>query len=251
MIGIVGGVGPYAGLDLARHIYDQTMATADQQHLSITLISESTHIPDRTEYLLGHVDENPGHAIATVIRKLEQTGATFAGIPCNTAHASEIFDVILQDLHHNDCHIEVVSLIESTIDALHTQYPHAKGIGVLSTLGTLHFGIYTKALKNAGFEPVLPEGDEEAKRIHCAIYDPVFGIKAHSNPVAGDATKIIESAATKLKHRGAELIVMGCTEIPLALKGSEYDGMPLVDPSKALARALIHLDHPEKLKSLT
>ncbi|RPI41687.1 MAG: aspartate racemase, partial [Bacteroidetes bacterium] len=58
MIGIVGGMGPYAGLDLLRKIYDNTLAGSDQEHLDTILISLSSRIPDRTEYLLGKENLN-------------------------------------------------------------------------------------------------------------------------------------------------------------------------------------------------
>jgi aspartate racemase len=53
MIGIVGGVGPYAGLDLLRKVYDNTVAGKDQDHLDVVMISVPAAIPDRTAYLLG------------------------------------------------------------------------------------------------------------------------------------------------------------------------------------------------------
>jgi len=64
MIGIVGGVGPYAGLDLVRKLFNNTLAGSDQEHLDVVMISMPGSIPERTEYLLGRVKENPGRAIA-------------------------------------------------------------------------------------------------------------------------------------------------------------------------------------------
>ncbi|MBT8073778.1 MAG: aspartate racemase, partial [Xanthomonadales bacterium] len=84
MIGIVGGVGPYAGLDLVRNIFDQTLARTDQEHLDVVMLSMPSSITDRTEYLIGQNGENPGLGIADVIKRLEAAGATVAGIPCNT-----------------------------------------------------------------------------------------------------------------------------------------------------------------------
>ena len=103
MIGIVGGVGSYAGVDLLRKVYDQTMAAGDQEHLDTILLSMPSSIPDRTEYLVGEVDENPGKPIAEVLVQLDRAGATVAGIPCNTAHVEKIFGLILEvirDLVH-------------------------------------------------------------------------------------------------------------------------------------------------------
>ena len=59
MIGIVGGVGPYAGLDLMRKVFDQTLAGGDQEHVDALLFSLPSGIADRTEYLEGRVEQNP------------------------------------------------------------------------------------------------------------------------------------------------------------------------------------------------
>ena len=66
-IGVLGGVGPYAGLDLMRKIFDQTEASCDQEHLSVIQYSLSEHIIDRTRFLLGETDENPGEAIGEIM----------------------------------------------------------------------------------------------------------------------------------------------------------------------------------------
>ena len=63
IIGIVGGVGPYAGIDLVRKIFDQTIAKSDQEHLSINLLSFPKDIEERTLFLLSKITVNPAHAI--------------------------------------------------------------------------------------------------------------------------------------------------------------------------------------------
>ena len=62
-IGIVGGAGPYAGLDLAQKILHQTVANSDQDYLPTLLISTPGLIEDRTDFLLGETEKNPAHAI--------------------------------------------------------------------------------------------------------------------------------------------------------------------------------------------
>jgi aspartate racemase len=94
VIGIVGGVGPYAGLDLAQKIFDQTLAHTDQEHLPLALLSVPHRITDRTAFLTGKTAENPALAISEVIWELQRCGATVVGIPCNTAHAAPIFTEI-------------------------------------------------------------------------------------------------------------------------------------------------------------
>ena len=89
-IGIVGGAGPYAGLDLAQKILQQTQANNDQDYLPTLLISTPDLIEDRTSFLLGENSRNPAHAISRNLLDLKALGVTVAGIPCNTAHAPAI-----------------------------------------------------------------------------------------------------------------------------------------------------------------
>src|SRR5690554_3698735 len=98
MIGIVGGVGPYAGIDLLKNIYDNTIAKKDQDYLNALLFSLSSRILDRTEFLMGSIVGNPGHEIAKIVVTLEKLGVEVVGIPCNTAHSDRIFSVILEEL---------------------------------------------------------------------------------------------------------------------------------------------------------
>src|SRR5690554_3400281 len=98
MIGIAGGMGPYSGLDLLNKIFDNTLADSDQEHLDAILLSTPSIIEDRTQFLLGNVKVNPAFAITKILLKLERSGATVAGIPCNTAHSDIIFKVIQQEL---------------------------------------------------------------------------------------------------------------------------------------------------------
>jgi hypothetical protein len=86
IIGIVGGVGPLAGLDLQAKIIAQTVAARDQDYLPVISVSWPGPIPDRTEYLLGRVADNPAHAIMAQLRLLASMGATVAAIPRPTRH---------------------------------------------------------------------------------------------------------------------------------------------------------------------
>lgn len=248
MIGIVGGVGPYAGLDLAKNIFDNTIAQTDQDHLPLAMLSLSSTILDRTEYLLGQVDSNPGKAIAEVVLKLEKMGCTVAGIPCNTAHAKDIFGLTNQILNKENSRIKLLSLIGETINAISNQYPKMKKIGVLSTTGTFQFGIYAEPLIENGLEPIVPDKKVQVEIVHPAIYDKEYGIKAKSSPVTERARKDLLNAIEILKESGAELIIKGCTEIALAITEQTVLGLPTIDPSIVLARSLIKEIDPQKLK---
>lgn len=250
MIGIVGGVGPYAGLDLAKNVFDNTLAQSDQDHLDLVMLSLSHTISDRTEYLMGRDPVNPSDAIANVLLKMEKAGATIAGIPCNTAHAKEIFSLITNILNDASSELKLLNMAEETIREISLQYPRVKNVGVLSTTGTYKFGIYSKPLEEAGFHPIVPDFDTQDNVVHAAIYDLDYGIKSKSNPVTKIARNDLMKVSQKLINDGADLIIKGCTEIVLAIPEKEIFDTPTIDPSIVLARSLINHIAPEKLKPI-
>ncbi|MCZ7670041.1 MAG: aspartate/glutamate racemase family protein [Chloroflexi bacterium] len=183
-IGIVAGVGPFAGLDLLSKILTETAVAKDQDHLPIYSLSQPHEILDRTEYLLGLVAENPGYALARQLQKLAAMGAEVAGIPCNTAYAPVIFNVIKAELEKTNCPIQLLHMIEEVGRFLHDTHPQMETIGVLSTTGAYRAQIYPQVLEPLGFTVVVPDETMQVNGIHPAIYDPIYGIKAN-----GGATK--------------------------------------------------------------
>src|SRR5690606_27148714 len=238
MIGIVGGAGPLAGVDLMKKIIEETVAQRDQDHVPVMLLSVPENTPDRTAFLLGEEQNNPAYPISELFLHLEKSGATVAAIPCNTAHAQPIFGVVKQALRKAKSRLRLLNLIEETVTFIKQELPPGAVVGVLSTTGTRKAGIYRLALQEAGLEVLEPD-DRWQDRIHAAIYDKGYGIKAHSSPVKPLAVKELTKAMDALIRTGANVIVLGCTEIPLAIMNSYYKGVPMVDPNRILARALI------------
>jgi len=251
MIGIVGGVGPYAGIDLLRKVFDSTLAVRDQDHVDVILLSLSASIVDRTEFLEGEVAENPGYAISRVLIRLEAAGARVAGIPCNTAHAGPVFSVVTEELVRAGCTIKLLNMIGETVDFIGKEFPLTKKIGVLSTTGTYRSGLYLKALEERGYTVIRPTIEFQESVIHPAIYNPEYGIKAISNPVQSEARESMVKGFKYIQSQGAQAVIMGCTEIPIAFPMGEAEGMIAIDPTLVLARALIRDLNPDKLKPLS
>lgn len=248
IIGIIGGIGPYAGLDLVKKIFDQTLAHTDQEHLPIALLSLPSAIPDRTEYLLGREETNPAEAIASVALQLEQLGVRVAAIPCSTAHADAIFDTVASRLLEANSQLILLHIIRETVAFLQATYPDQQRIGILSTSGTYRMGLYAHPLVDAGYRVVLPTLDMQEKMVHPAIYHRKVGIKAQSNPVSGQARQWLKIAIQALKKDGAQIVILGCTELPMAITESSLYGIPMIDPTVILARSVIREVAPNQLK---
>jgi aspartate racemase len=249
-IGIVGGVGPYAGLDLMKKVFDHTLAGRDQDHVDALLFSLPSEIVDRTEYLEGREEQNPAQAIYRVLSQLEEAGATVAGIPCNTAHAAPIFDLILEKLAAGGHQITLLHMIRETVAYIQTSFPDLSKLGILSTTGTYRSRIYQDALESASYEVITPSEEMQEKSIHPAIYDPHYGIKSRSNPVHPRALANLELGLNFLEQEGAQAVILGCTEISMAFQVPAGRHILAIDPSLVLARALIRHAFPHKLKPL-
>lgn len=246
-IGVVAGAGPYAGLDLLKKIFEQTLAAGDTDHLNVIGWFESSNLPDRTGYLLDNSLPNPGPAIASQVLRLEQAGAQLAAIPCNTAHAPLIFDRMMGDLAAAGSKITFINMLYETVLHIRRYHGDLSRIGVLSTTGTYRVKLYPQYLEIAGFQAIAPDEDVQRNWVHPAIYDKVYGIKA-----AGTGTERarhdLSMAVDHLVTKGAQAVILGCTELPLALTEKAIDGITLLDPTLILARALIREAAPEKLK---
>ena len=244
MIGIVGGMGPYAGVDLVQKIFDLTKADTDQDHLSVSMLSVPKSIPDRTEFLLSKSEINPALAIADIICSLYKQGATIIGMPCNTAHAEPIFNEIVNKI---PTEVQLVHMIEKAAEYINEKYPSVKNVGILSTTGTFITNVYPKCLSKHGLNGIQVSEEIQNTHINPAIYNSSYGIKAHSNPVNQKAIDSLNKGVKYLIKKDAEVIILGCTEIPLALTQNEINGIPLIDSTKILARALIIESSPDKL----
>ena len=247
-IGIVGGVGPFAGLDLQHKILEQTVAARDQDHLPVIAVSWPAPIPDRTEYLLGRAAENPALAIVEQLRLLSNAGATVAGLPCNTAHAPAIFDVIRAGVAGFERPLSLLHMIDETAAHLAAHHPAIHCVGVLSTTGAWRARLYPAALEPLGYRVVVPDEDLQEHVLHPALYDTGYGIKA-AGEVTARARADVERVVAALREKGAEGIIPGCTEVALAFPRREHGGLVVIDPALALARALIRGIDPKKLKS--
>jgi aspartate racemase len=247
IIGIIGGVGPYAGLDLVRKIYGATAASRDQDHLDLLMASCPRLIPDRTAYLLGNGGENPAEGILSCVATLYAGGARLFGIPCNTAHSERIMGVVRSSLAERYRDAVLVDMLAATGRVAAELCPGGI-VGLLATKGTHRSGVYRTYLDAVGLTLIEPPSDE-IEAVHRSIFDDKWGIKAQSDPPTEKACRILAHAARALCDRGAHAIILGCTEIPLALHDYTFD-VPLIDAGLCLARELVRQTAPEMLRPM-
>lgn len=247
IIGIVGGVGPYVDIDLVKKIRTQTNAKTDQEHLSIALLSFPREIEDRTDFILGKAKINPALPICDVISKLEEVGAEVIGIPCNTAHAPQIFREIEEELNKRGSKVKLVNMVEESVLFISENYASIKRVGILGTKGTYKSKVYEDILKVHNFQVVMPDAIF-IDIVNDVIYNSLYGLKVLSSPVSDMAMEKITEAIDHLSEKGAEAVILGCSELPLAISDILVKDVILIDPNLILARSLIREIDPKKLK---
>jgi aspartate racemase len=238
VIGIAGGMGPQAGVNLFNNILKLTVASTDQQHLSVVLMSFPEDITDRTAFLEGIEPVNPATAITGVIRKLEAAGATVIGIACNTAHTPRIYNVIEYELEQLNSSVHLINMPFETCRYIKETYPHVKRVAMMATNGTYHSGIYTNWLNEFGYEVILPDRSFQEEVIHKMIYDPSYGLKANSKSISPQVQLSVKRAFQLFKEKNADAVILGCTELSLVIEEGEMEGMRVIDSAMSLARAL-------------
>jgi len=258
LLAIGGGVGPMAGTLLHQKIIENTQATGDSDHFKLVHISRP--ISDRTQFLLDETSGliNPAEGMFETLLAARSAVSTLDGnrmifgVPCNTFHSPKIFSQFLKLVKALDGEpdISVINMIEEVGAYIKANYPEAKKIGLMSTTGTRNTRVYHNTLESNGLEVVeVPETTQA--ELHDSIYNPEWGIKAMGNISENDqARKNFLSYSDTLNKLGAHVIVLGCTEIPIALPESIFRGTPLIDPMHVLARAMIRSISIEKLKAV-
>ena len=219
-LGILGGLGPLATADLFRKIVVGTVASCDNDHIHI-FIDNNVNIPDRTKALKGEC-ESPVEEMVKSAKTLVAAGADILIMPCNTAHA--FYGQILERVN-----IPFIHMIEETAKTLNEK--SVKKVGLLATDGTILSGVYKNTLDKYGIETILPDAEHQ-KAVMELIYS---GVKAGRKDFNTDA--FMETVA-QLKDKGADLFVLGCTELPVAVNMYKLD-IPAIDPTMVLAKSAI------------
>ncbi|WP_260960917.1 aspartate/glutamate racemase family protein [Pseudomonas citri] len=232
-LGIVGGVGPAATVDFMAKVVANTPAGKDQDHIKL-VVEQNPQIPDRTASLVRD-ETDPTMAMYATCKRLESAGANAIAIPCNTAHA--FVERIQAHLR-----VPIVNMLNETVEWILHAYGPGKAIGLLATSGTVQSQVYHQAARRAGLQILTPGVDYQAM-IMDAIYGP-RGIKAGFTE--GLCKEQLLLAAEHLCELGADVLILGCTELPLVLEhcaAFEINGhrVALVDPTKILAMKCVAL----------
>ena len=220
-LGILGGLGPMSGIYFCEMLIAHTRVSADQEHIDFLLSSKAT-TPDRTDFIVGRSGADPAPVMISEVDKLVRAGADLITIPCNTAH--HFYHAVAAASP-----VPIINIIDQTVEFCRQQ--GLSRIGVLATEGTVASGAYETVLRRVGLDYLTCSPEDQATVSHIIYEEIKKGL-----PPDIEALRLV---ADRLRRRGAQALILGCTELSL-LKNTLGDD-DLIDSLEVLACAAIRL----------
>jgi len=215
IVGIVGGMGPAATVELYRRLTEAVPAQVDQDHPRI-LIDSHARIPDRTLALTSG-GEDPEPYLLESVRLLERAGADVLIMPCNTAHA---YLPRMREV----AGIPILDMVGATAASLADRSEHDR-TALLATDGTLQVGIYPAATAQHGIDLLVPSPAAQ-QQLMAAIALVKAGAVAAASPLS-------DAVVADVAAQGATRVLLGCTELSV-LAAAHPPALATVDPLDVL-----------------
>ena len=224
IVGVMGGMGPDATVDFMARVIAMTNSGSDQDHVHM-IVDQDPTIPNRQRAILeGSADVT--EALGVMAKRLEDAGADFLVMVCNTAH-------VFLDGVRAGTSIPFISIIDESVNEIDRVCPDARKVGVMATDGCLDTGIYQDAITASGREALVPEKDGLDQRMRL-----ISAIKAGNQ--GEDIRRSMQASANALIEQGADVIIAGCTEIPIVFEG-ENCSVPVIGSTNVLAQCTLDL----------
>ncbi len=208
---IIGGMGTLASTQFIVDMNRLYSPDEDQKYLNYILYNYAD-VPDRTAYILDDSEDDPAPYLIEAVKAVESLGTEFVVIACNTAHY--FIDEIKKETD-----VPILNMLDVTGDALRQH--DAERIGIMATRGTFNSKLYHQVIEGAGMTVVEP-GELLQEKIMSLIYDDV----KENNRVDKEKFQVV---LNEFKALGAEIIVLGCTELSFIHSHFEEEIEGLID----------------------
>lgn len=215
-LGVIGGLGPIATAYFLELVIKMTDVSCDQEHLEMIIYNKPS-TPDRTSYIIGKSTVSPLKSLQEVGNQLELQGVDYIAIPCITAH-------YFYEQLEKGIRVPIIHIIKETVKQL--KESGIKKVGIMATDGTIESGLFQKELEENGLVAIVPEKLEQSYVMNLIYQD----VKANKPP----EMERFEEVSRSLRKKGAEVIILGCTELSL-IKRDYQIGPGYIDAMEVLA----------------
>jgi aspartate racemase len=225
--GVMGGMGPDATVDFMAKVIALNASERDQDHVHM-IVDQDPTVPNRRDAIAGDAGAVAAvtEHLARMAKRLEDAGADFLVMVCNTAH-------VFLDGVHAVTTIPFISIIDTTIAEIENRCPETRIVGVMATDGCLDAGIYQRAVETSGRIALVPDAASKAR-----LMSLINRIKAGDQ--GPDVAAAMQAVAQSLVDAGADVIIGGCTEIPIVFEGDSFS-VPVISSTNVLAQKTVDL----------
>lgn len=223
VVGIIGGMGPEATVDLMARVIEATPASDDIDHIRM-VVDNNPEVPSRIKALIEKTGESPLPCLQDMARKLERWGVDILAIPCNTAH---FYHAGVQQV----VSIPVLDMIELTAQRVIAENPGLKTVGLLASSVVLDLGLYEKRFAEQGVAMMAPSAAKQQ-----AVMAAIRNIKAGITDL--EVTDAIQAAAVELAGNGAQTLIVACTELSIISNALQLPDS-CYDASQVLAESIV------------
>lgn len=223
---VLGGMGTLATESYVRILDQRTPTNCDQDYLDYIVVNHAT-VPDRTSWILDHDQESPVPVLVEDVKQQSLLQPEFFVLICNTAH------YFFKDLQAAT-EIPILNMLEETVKEIKKIKPDAKKVGLLATPGTVESGIYDHYIQAAGYEELKP-----TQEILDATEDLIYlDIKKAGH---SDGAKYHELVRKMVEEQGADVVILGCTELSYAEELNPETTYPVADSQSIIADRTLEL----------
>jgi aspartate racemase len=216
VVGIIGGMGPEATVDLMRRVVAKTPAQDDADHIHL-IVESNPKIPSRIAHLVDGKGADPTPELIRIAANLQRAGADALAIPCNTAHA-------YADSIRRAVSIPLLDMVNRTVE--HIVRLGVARVGVLASTAVHSTALYSAGLSARGIEVIQPVRQDDVMALIKRVKRGDTGLQAQ---VA--LGRIALDLAVQ-----ADLLLVACSELSVIAAGIT---VPFVDSLEILAQAII------------
>jgi len=227
-IGVIGGMGPEATVDLMQRVIRATPAADDADHVRM-VVDNNPRVPSRIRALIEGTGESPVPCLQDMARRLEDYGADILAIPCNTAHM--YYDEIASSVR-----IPLLNMVRLTVGRVLQDIPGLHTAGLLASEAVIKTGLYVDPFAEKGVGLVHPSPQRQAD-----LMTAILSIKAGGPGVR--ERDALRAAGEGLVKRGAEVLIVACTELSLVAEVLAGVGRHC-DAAQVLAEEIVALGTP-------
>ncbi|MBN9453758.1 MAG: aspartate/glutamate racemase family protein [Bosea sp.] len=221
VVGILGGMGPEATVDLMRRVIAATPARDDVDHVHM-LVDNNPGVPSRIAALIDGTGASPLPELVRMAKGLAANGATMLAMPCNTAH------------YYADGLVEAVPLpflnmVALSVERIAALMPAGTRVGLLASTAVFKIGLYEQAFKRRGLSIGAPDRQDEVMALIRAV---------KTGDTGAAQRRVLAEIAEQLVQSGAGVILVACTELSIMADSIEAR-VPVLDALDVLAEEIV------------